>query len=137
MSVTTMCPLYSFIGRHKKCFGQVPSPGDERTRSKVAGILYNELPLMTAEEFTQYVQSRGRADDLNALFDKLGFSTEFVLKNVLSTGGPVTVSHVAMLWQGMPNKHDRKRTHQLFDALSDVGLLEPKGDDETWLPKIP
>jgi hypothetical protein len=92
---------------------------------------------MTAEEFTQYVQSRGRADDVNALFDKLGFSTEFVLKNVLSTGGPVTVSHVAMLWQGMPNKHDRKRTHQLFDALSDVGLLEPKGDDETWLPKIP
>ncbi|HXN08394.1 MAG TPA: hypothetical protein VN860_01900 [Candidatus Acidoferrales bacterium] len=92
---------------------------------------------MTTEEFTQYVQSRGRADAVNALFDNLGFSTEFVLKNVLSTGGPVTVSHVAMLWQGMPNKHDRKRTHQLFDALSDVGLLEPKGDDETWLPKIP
>mgnify|MGYP001296160812 FL=1 len=90
---------------------------------------------MTAEEFTQYLQSRGRADDVNALLNKLGFSSEFVLKNVLSTGGPVTVSHVAMLWQGMPNKHDRKRTHQLFDALSEIGLLEPKGDDETWIPK--
>jgi len=90
---------------------------------------------MTAEEFTQYLQSRGRADDVNALLNKLGFSSEFVLKNVLSTGGPVTVSHVAMLWQGTPNKHDRKRTHQLFDALSEIGLLEPKGDDETWIPK--
>ena len=90
---------------------------------------------MTAEEFSQYLQSRSRADDVNALFDKLGFSVEFVLKNVLSAGGPVTVSHVAMLWQGMPNKHDRKRTRQLFDALSDIGLLEAKGDDETWVPK--
>jgi len=90
---------------------------------------------MTAEEFTKYLQSLGRADDVKALLDKLGFSTEFVLKNVLSAGGPVTVSHVAMLWQGMPNKHDRKRTHQLFDALSEVELLEPKGDDETWVPK--
>lgn len=92
---------------------------------------------MTAEELNQFLQARGRTDDVNAIFDKLGFRVEFVLKNVLSAGGPVTVSHVAMLWQGMPNKHDRKRTHQLFDALSDVGLLEPKGDDETWLPKAP
>lgn len=90
---------------------------------------------MTAEELNQFLQSHGRADDMNALLEKLGFSTEFVLKNVLSAGGPVTVSHVAMLWQGMPNKHDRKRTRQLFDALSEAGLLEPKGDDETWLMK--
>jgi hypothetical protein len=92
---------------------------------------------MTAQEYAQYVESRGRTEHMNDAFSKLGFSLEFVLKNVLSAGGPVTVSHVAMLWQGMPNKHDRKRTHQLFDALSDVGLLEPKGDDETWLPKAP
>ncbi len=54
---------------------------------------------------------------------------------VLTAGGPVTVARIAMLWQGMPNKHDRKRTRQLFDALPEVGLLEPKGDDETWAPK--
>jgi hypothetical protein len=90
---------------------------------------------MTAEEYAQYLESRGRADDMNNVLSKLGFSLEFVLKNVLSAGGPVSVAHVAMLWQGMPNKHDRKRTRELFDALSEVGLLEPKGDDETWAPK--
>ena len=90
---------------------------------------------MTAQEYARYVESRGRADDMNNVLSKLGFSLEFVLKNVLSAGSPVTVSHVAMLWQGMPNKHDRKRTRQLFDALTEVGLLEPKGDDETWLIK--
>jgi hypothetical protein len=87
---------------------------------------------MTAQEFTEYVRARGRADDINELLAKLGFSLEFVAKNVLSSGGTVTVSHVAMLWQGMPNKHDRKRTRQLFDALTDLDLLEPKGDEETW-----
>lgn len=89
---------------------------------------------MTAQEFSDYLQKRGCADDVLALLNKLGFSIDFVTKNVLSTGGPVTVARVAMLWMGMPNKHDRKRTRQLFDALADVGLLEPKGDDETWSP---
>ena len=32
----------------------------------------------------------------------------------------------------MPNKHDRKRTRSLFAALSEIGLLEPSGDDESW-----
>jgi hypothetical protein len=88
---------------------------------------------MTPEQLTDYLRSRGRADDLSALLAKLGFSTEFVATNVL-TGAPVTVSHVAMLWMGMPNKHDRKRTRQLFDALSEAGLLAPQGDEETWAP---
>lgn len=88
---------------------------------------------MTPEQLTDYLRSRGSGGDPPALLAKLGFSTEFVAKNVL-TGAPVTVSHVAMLWMGMPNKHDRKRTRQLFDALSEAGLLEPQGDEETWAP---
>ena len=87
---------------------------------------------MTTQEFDDYLRARGRADEVNESLRKLGFSPEFVAKNVLSAGGTVTVSHVAMLWQGMPNKHDRKRTRQLFDELTAVGLLEPAGDDETW-----
>ena len=87
---------------------------------------------MTTQEFDDYLRARGRADEVNELLRKLGFSPEFVAENVLSASGTVTVSHVAMLWQGMPNKHDRKRTRQLFDQLTAVGLLEPAGDDETW-----
>ncbi len=86
---------------------------------------------MTTQELDEYLAARGRSD-VDALLGKLGFSLEFVAKNVLSAGGTVTVSHIAMLWQGMPNKHDRKRTRALFDALCDVGLLAPSGDDESW-----
>jgi len=89
---------------------------------------------MTTQEFNQHLQACGRADVINALLSKLGFSADFVAEQVLSNR-PVTIARIAMLWQGMPNKHDRKRTRQLFDALTEVGLLEPAGDDETWTPK--
>lgn len=61
--------------------------------------------------------------------EKLGFTPEFVEKNVLGRAGDVTVSEIAMLWQGMPNKHDRKRTRALFDALAQAGLLQLQDDD--------
>jgi hypothetical protein len=92
---------------------------------------------MTLEELTNYLQARGKAGEVNEVLSKLGFSPDFVVTNVISAPGSVTVSHIAMLWQGMPNKHDRKRTRQLFDALTEVGLLEPKGDEETWILTTP
>jgi hypothetical protein len=67
---------------------------------------------------------------LQPVLEKLGFAPEFVEKNVLARSGAVTVSEIAMLWQGMPNKHDRKRTRALFDALAEAGLLTLV-DDET------
>jgi hypothetical protein len=44
----------------------------------------------------------------------------------------MSVAQIAMLWMGMPNKHDRKKTRQLVDALSEVGLLQPDAQGETW-----
>jgi hypothetical protein len=58
------------------------------------------------------------------LIEKLGFTVEFIERNIFTREGPVTVSEIAMLWQGMPNKHDRKRTRQLLDALTAAGLLK-------------
>ena len=87
---------------------------------------------MTTQELDDILKARGRADEMSDIAAKLGFTLEFIAKNVLSSAGTVTVSQVAMLWQGMPNKHDRKRTRALFEALSDAGLLAPTGDDETW-----
>lgn len=88
---------------------------------------------MTAEEFVKYIETKGDGDTILSAIAKLGFSHEFIVNNVLSSQ-PVTIAHIAMLWQGMPNKHDRKRTRQLFELLTQVSLLAPKGDEETWLP---
>jgi hypothetical protein len=68
------------------------------------------------------------------LIDTLGFTREFILKNVLVESGTVNVAQIAMLWMGMPNKHDRKRTRQLLDALSAAGLLAFDEASETWTP---
>lgn len=89
---------------------------------------------MTTQEFNDRLAELGCAESINATLNKLGFGADFVATNVFAGTAPVTISHIAMLWQGMPNKHDRKRTRQLFDALCEAGLLAPAGDDETWSP---
>ena len=63
------------------------------------------------------------------LVEAFGISHEFVLRNVLGTSQPVTVSQIAMLWMGMPNKHDRKRVRQLLDAFVEAQLLERVAED--------
>jgi hypothetical protein len=79
-----------------------------------------------------------RGTDVPQLIERLGFSSEFVAQNVMSAPGPVTVTQTAMLWMGMPNKHDRKRTRQLLDALTAAGLLECVDETaEVWRRKIP
>jgi len=80
---------------------------------------------MTADEFSAAIKDTG----IPALLQSLGFRVEFVADKVLSTPGPVTVSQVAMLWMGMPNKHDRKRTRELLEALAEAGLLDRAGED--------
>lgn len=92
---------------------------------------------MTAQELRDYLIAHGELDNVFAELEKLGFGVDFVAREVLSGDAEVTVSRVAMLWQGMPNKHDRKRTRELLDTLSRVGLLVPKGDDETYMRSTP
>ena len=80
---------------------------------------------MTVEELTSALAGT----DVEATMNSLGFTAEFVARNVMSVDGPITVSQVAMLWMGMPNKHDRKRTRQLLDALTTAGLLTNTAED--------
>ena len=89
---------------------------------------------MTEAEFLERLQASGRSDDMHALIDKLGFKRDFIVKNVLSAAGSVNVAQIAMLWMGMPNKHDRKRTRQLLDALTEAGLLSFDAGSESWTP---
>ena len=87
---------------------------------------------MTVDEFSDYLQKRGKADEVSGLIDKLGFTREFIVANVLNRKDRLTVAQTAMLWMGMPNKHDRKKAHQLFDALTEAGLLEADAQGESW-----
>ncbi|MBC5828207.1 MAG: hypothetical protein GIW99_11100 [Candidatus Eremiobacteraeota bacterium] len=89
---------------------------------------------MTSQELQNHLSEREDGRKTIELMDKLGFSLDFVAANVLSKAD-VTIAQTAMLWMGMPNKHDRKRTRQLFDALAAVGLLKPADEEgETWRP---
>ena len=80
---------------------------------------------MTADELGAAIKDT----ELSALLATLGFTVDFVAKHVMSASGPVTVAQIAMLWMGMPNKHDRKRTRQLLDALAGAGFLKRTGED--------
>jgi hypothetical protein len=119
---------------HVLRWGRYQSTRSKGTQAEVARVLDRKYPVMTTQEFNDRVAERGCAESINALLSKLGFSADFVATNVFAGVAPVTISRIAMLWQGMPNKHDRKRTRQLFDALSEAGLLVPAGDEETWSP---
>lgn len=87
---------------------------------------------MTADELVAAIAGT----PIEPLLPSLGFSADFVAKNVMSVEGPVTVANVAMLWMGMPNKHDRKRTRQLLDALATAGLLSATAED-TYIRATP
>jgi hypothetical protein len=89
---------------------------------------------MTGQQLQERIAARAGGEEALALIAKLGFNLDFVARSVLS-GGEVTVPSVAMLWMGMPNKHERKKTAQLFDLLSAHGLLRAvDGKPETWQP---
>jgi len=90
---------------------------------------------MTEAEFLERLQASGRLDVVLALTDKLGFKREFIVKNIFPASGSVNVAQIALLWMGMPNKHDRKRTRQLLDALTEAGLLAFDAGSETWTPR--
>ena len=66
---------------------------------------------------------------LQPVLEKLGFTAEFVQQNVLSRKSNVAVAEIAMLWQGMPNKHDRKRTRAMLDALAEATLITLVDDE--------
>ena len=87
---------------------------------------------MTENEFLERLRTSGKAEEALAEVERLGFARDFILKNVLVDSGSVNVAHVAMLWQGMPNKHDRKRTQALLDLLTSAGLLRHDAASDSW-----
>lgn len=87
---------------------------------------------MSETEFLERLRASGKSDQALAEIERLGFKHDFILKNVLIESDSVNAAHIAMLWQGMPNKHDRKRTQALLDLLTDAGLLRHDEATDTW-----
>jgi hypothetical protein len=87
---------------------------------------------MTESEFLDRLRASGKSDQALAEIERLGFKHDFIVKNVLIESASVNVAHIAMLWQGMPNKHDRKRTQALLDLLADAGLLRHDAATDSW-----
>lgn len=94
--------------------------------------MHEPAAIVTEAEFLERLKAGEHGDDTIAMIDKLGFTPAFILKHVFSGAGPISVAHIAMLWQGMPNKHDRKRTQALLEALTAAGLLRADATGESW-----
>ena len=55
------------------------------------------------------------------------FDPAFV-RGLLVPEAVIDVSEVAMRWAGMPNKHERALTSEVFFALAEWGFLAPRAD---------
>lgn len=62
--------------------------------------------------------------------ERVKLSPTFV-REALVPGATLELNELAMRWAGMPNKNERAAMHEVLDALTTGGYLEPMGD-ETW-----
>ena len=62
--------------------------------------------------------------------ERVKLSQTFV-REALVPGATLELNELAMRWAGMPNKNERAAMHEVLDALSKSGYLEPIGG-ETW-----
>ncbi|MBV8720635.1 MAG: SDR family NAD(P)-dependent oxidoreductase [Candidatus Eremiobacteraeota bacterium] len=53
------------------------------------------------------------------------------VRDALVPGATLELNELAMRWAGMPNKNERAAMHEVLDALTAGGYLEPMGE-ETW-----
>jgi hypothetical protein len=51
-----------------------------------------------------------------------------MIRSLLVADYVIDVNEVAMRWAGMPNKHERALTSEVFFALAEWGFLAPRAD---------
>jgi hypothetical protein len=59
---------------------------------------------------------------------KLG---ESFVRELLVPQTTISLNDAAMRWAGMPNKNERAALHEVLDALTQAGFLQPEGE-ERW-----
>jgi short-subunit dehydrogenase len=79
-----------------------------------------ELP-MTGSSFDAALESLSRR------MERAKLTTDFV-RSLLIVDNVIDVGEAAMRWAGMPNKHERSLTSEVFFALAEWGFLAPRAD---------
>jgi hypothetical protein len=59
------------------------------------------------------------------------------VRDLLVSDAVLDVGETAMRWAGMPNKHERALTSEVFFALAEWGFLAPRADGRYRVIKVP
>jgi short-subunit dehydrogenase len=82
---------------------------------------HNIEPPMTGSSFDAALES------LQRRMERANLSVDFV-KSLMIVDNVIDVGEAAMRWAGMPNKHERSLTTEVFFALAEWGFLAPRAD---------
>ena len=93
---------------------------EELTAQEPAELPDVEKP-MTGSSFDAALES------LQKRMDRAKLTTDFV-RSLLIVDNVIDVGDAAMRWAGMPNKHERSLTSEVFFALAEWGFLAPRAD---------
>jgi short-subunit dehydrogenase len=66
-------------------------------------------------------------ESLQRRMERAKLTTDFV-RSLLIVDNVIDVGEAAMRWAGMPNKHERSLTSEVFFALAERGFLVPRAD---------
>ncbi len=82
---------------------------------------HNVEPPMTGSSFDAALEA------LQRRMTRAKLTTDFV-RSLLIVDNVIDVGEAAMKWAGMPNKHERSLTSEVFFALAEWGFLAPRAD---------
>jgi short-subunit dehydrogenase len=82
---------------------------------------HNIEPPMSGSSFDAALES------LQRRMERANLSLDFV-KSLMIVDNVIDVGETAMRWAGMPNKHERSLTSEVFFALAEWGFLAPRAD---------
>ncbi|HEV8021845.1 MAG TPA: SDR family NAD(P)-dependent oxidoreductase [Candidatus Lustribacter sp.] len=84
-------------------------------------VHHDITPPTTGSSFVAALES------LQRRMERAKLTTDFV-RSLLIVDNVIDVGEAAMRWAGMPNKHERSLTSEVFFALAEWGFLAPRAD---------
>ncbi len=82
---------------------------------------HNLEPAVSTSAFDAALESLSRR------MERAKLTTDFV-RSLMVVDNVIDVGDAAMRWAGMPNKHERSLTSEVFFALAEWGFLAPRAD---------
>jgi short-subunit dehydrogenase len=94
---------------------------DDAFAASEATAHHDVEPPMTGSSFDAALESLSRR------MERAKLTTDFI-RSLLIVDNVIDVGEAAMRWAGMPNKHERSLTSEVFFALAEWGYLAPRAD---------